>query len=228
MKKKCTKCGVEKELDEFYNDKRVKKDGKQSACKTCINSQKQIYRSANKEKRNEYERTRRENDPEFKKLASERNARYYQKLVDENGQRLIEYKERTKNGLEVLRKRNPLYFMWSSARSRAKTNNIPFDIEIEDLIIPEYCPILELKLDYNQGKLGPNSYSLDKIIPEKGYVKGNVRIISHLANAMKQNANLDLLEKFSNNILKYMKNEDIVQPIENNQSIELKDKEPLG
>ena len=226
--KKCTKCGEVKSLNEFYNDKRVKKDGKQAQCKDCAKKVKQVYRSNNKDKRNEHERNRRANDPEFRKLASERNHRYYKKLVDENGSRLIEYKERTKTGLEILRQRNPIYFIWSAARLRAKNNNIPFTIELEDIYLPEYCPILEIKLDFNKGKLGPNSYSLDKIDPSKGYIKGNVRVISYLANAMKQNATIELLEKFSQNILKYMKNEDIVQTIENGESIESENKESLS
>jgi hypothetical protein len=40
-----------------------------------------------------------------------------------------------------------------------------------------------------------NSPSLDRIIPELGYVKGNIMVISHKANTIKSNANIEELEK---------------------------------
>ena len=45
---------------------------------------------------------------------------------------------------------------------------------------------------------------------------------------MKNNATREELENFAANIINYLKNEDLVQTIENEESIELKDKEPLG
>lgn len=68
---------------------------------------------------------------------------------------------------------------------------------------------------------------MDKIIPEKGYVKGNVRVISALANLMKNNATIEQLINFSKNIISYINGEDIVQTTENNESVELQDKEPV-
>ena len=73
-----------------------------------------------------------------------------------------------------------------------------------------------------------NSPSIDRIDSTKGYVKGNVKIISLRANMMKNVANLQELQKFCNNILNYMNNEDIVRTTENEESVELEDKEPLG
>jgi hypothetical protein len=46
------------------------------------------------------------------------------------------------------------------------------------------------------------SPSLDKIDPEKGYVKGNVMWMSQLANAMKNNATKEELKQFANWVLK--------------------------
>ena len=45
---------------------------------------------------------------------------------------------------------------------------------------------------------------------------------------MKNDANLKELEKFNKNIINYMNSEDIVRTTENGESVELKDKEPLG
>lgn len=80
-----------------------------------------------------------------------------------------------------------------------------FNLHHKDLEWPEYCPILGVKLE--RGGDRSNSPSLDRIDPSVGYVKGNVRVISKLANGMKQNATFDELEMFSKNILKYMKGE---------------------
>lgn len=97
------------------------------------------------------------------------------------------------------RKKNPKQILYSSARARAKKKNIPFDITKDDFEIPEYCPILGIKLEINFGTQGGwfCSPSLDRIIPSLGYVKGNVRVISLLANNMKSNANNEQLLKFA-------------------------------
>ena len=75
-----------------------------------------------------------------------------------------------------------------SAKRRAARLNLPFDIEISDIIIPEKCPITGLILAINQGNVtGPamNSPTLDRIHPELGYVKGNIAVISFKANKWK-------------------------------------------
>lgn len=226
--KKCRKCGEEKPLSEFYNDKRVKKDGKQAQCKKCVDIKKREYRQTHKEQRSAYERLQNETNEEWREKAAIRNKRYYEKLKEENGERFIQYKETNKKNLEILRKRHPNYFMWAGARVRAHKNNIPFDIELEDIVVTKYCPILEIEMIRNEECADYNSLSLDRIIPSLGYVKGNVRVISRLANTMKQNATPELLNNFAKNIMKYINNEDIVRTIENVESIELEDKELLG
>lgn len=108
---------------------------------------------------------------------------------------------------------------------------LPFNIEVEDIIIPETCPLLGTPLtrgDHKRWENPENTISLDKIIPEKGYVKGNIRIISTLANTMKNNATKEQLLNFAKNIISYMDVEDIVQTVENNESTESEDKEPLS
>lgn len=85
------------------------------------------------------------------------------------------------------------YFMWRRAKQRAKLKNIPFTITLFDIVIPEYCPVLGLKLlrHIGEGAHGrPDSPSLDRLIPERGYVPGNVRVISNKANTIKQGASL--------------------------------------
>lgn len=85
--------------------------------------------------------------------------------------------------------------MIREARQRAKKKNIPFDIDADylRLNIPSHCPIFGTPLEWSTYRgLGrcalPNSPSLDRIDPAKGYVKGNVWIISNKANTIKSNA----------------------------------------
>lgn len=78
-------------------------------------------------------------------------------------------------------------------KARAKFRNIPFNLELEDIIIPEICPVLgiTLKKTVGQGKQTNDTPSLDRIVPELGYVKGNVIVVSWLANNIKGNFNAD-------------------------------------
>ncbi len=93
---------------------------------------------------------------------------------------------------------NPAYYLWRTARYRAKKQHIPFEITPEDIIIPEKCPILNIPLKFkvgtDKGGANLNSPSVDKIIPELGYIKGNVRVISFRANVLKNNATIKELE----------------------------------
>jgi len=87
----------------------------------------------------------------------------------------------------------------SAARNRARKKGIPFDITVKDINIPTHCPILGIQLTRKLGTHGGtfSSASLDKINPELGYIKGNVQVISLLANNMKSNANVEQLKIFA-------------------------------
>jgi hypothetical protein len=85
--------------------------------------------------------------------------------------------------------------LWDSAKSRVEEaakrgDKMPFTITPQDIIMNNYCPQLGMKLKVNRGsKTGlDNSYSLDKIIPSKGYVPGNIQVVSNLFNRLKSDA----------------------------------------
>ena len=84
--------------------------------------------------------------------------------------------------------------MLKGARYRSKKDNIPFNLTIQDIIVPEYCPVLRyIKLETSkEGKHKYNSPSLDRIIPKLGYIKGNVRVISFRANNIKSDGNAEI------------------------------------
>jgi hypothetical protein len=93
------------------------------------------------------------------------------------------------------------YRILTRAKSRAKQKNIPFNLTLEDIEVPETCPLLGIPIEI-QPKKGyhPNSPSLDKIIPEKGYIKGNVWVISNRANTLKNDATLQELKTLVENL----------------------------
>lgn len=96
------------------------------------------------------------------------------------------------------------YQMWCSAKKRAKLKGLEFDLEVVDIPeIPEYCPILNIKIIANNKNEGPqdSSPSLDRLDNNKGYVKGNITIISNRANRIKADSNIEELEL----IIKYIK-----------------------
>lgn len=78
--------------------------------------------------------------------------------------------------------------LWHGARKRAVERGVPFSITVADIKVPEFCPVLGLKLEVADGKVKPNSPTLDRIIPSLGYVPGNIAVISQKANTMKSDA----------------------------------------
>src|SRR5208283_2776809 len=109
--------------------------------------------------------------------------------------------------LEIIREKDRKYrndhperYMLTEAKRRAKKYGLDFNLELEDIVIPEVCPALGIPLfsgGLSEGKRmqGPNSPSLDRVDSSKGYVKDNVRVISWRANKIKSNATADELEK---------------------------------
>lgn len=93
---------------------------------------------------------------------------------------------------ETNRKRNrgreswPKYII-SQLSGRAKKRGLEFNISVVDIVIPNVCPIRLTPFVFNEGHVQDNSPSIDRIDNDRGYVKGNVRVISYRANAMKNN-----------------------------------------
>jgi hypothetical protein len=164
--KKCTKCGIEKDLTCYSKNR----NRLRSECKDCaaIGKSKYYYENGGKEK----------------KAAT--NKKYYY----ENGG-----KEKDSKRHRDFRLNNPNAELFRHARHRAKRKNIPFDITAEDVIIPETCPVLGIQLQIGEKVVCNNSPTLDRIKPELGYVKGNIQVLSYRANLLKSNATIEELEK---------------------------------
>ena len=79
------------------------------------------------------------------------------------------------------RKQDAAYKLWYGAKARAKKMGLEFTIEIEDIVIPERCPILGIPM---------TSPSLDQTIPRGGYTPENTVVVSRRANTLKNNGTL--------------------------------------
>lgn len=101
-----------------------------------------------------------------------------------------------------LKLKNPNLYLYRAVKAQAKMDNIPFNLEESDVIIPDICPVLGIPIKIHTGRGGyfPDSPTIDRIIPELGYIKGNIKIISFRANLLKTNATLEKLKA----IVKYI------------------------
>jgi hypothetical protein len=99
-------------------------------------------------------------------------------------------------------KRLPEEKMIERARHRAKKHSREFDLKVSDIVIPDVCPILGIPLFHATGVSSDNSPSLDRIDNDKGYVRGNVCVISNKANRLKRHLTLADLDRLREYILR--------------------------
>lgn len=173
----CLKCGLVKEYSEF-RERQGRHDKSKNYyshhCKSC-----EAYYTSGWRKRN----------PE--------RAEEYSKYYRSSG--------KARDNYVNLAHRNLRNHLLKRARNNAKRSNVDFNLEIDDIIIPDKCPYLEIPMTNNVGLNNrglKDSYSIDRIDPSKGYVKGNIQIISKLANTMKNEATIEELLTFSRNAIK--------------------------
>lgn len=93
--------------------------------------------------------------------------------------------------------------LFYEAKKRSKERSLEFTITKDDIVLPTHCPILGIKLESHDNVFGRNSYTLDRIDSSKGYIPGNVRVISWQANYIKSNLSLEQAE----NLVRYIKGE---------------------
>lgn len=106
--------------------------------------------------------------------------------------------EKTKASTYAWRAKNHARVLLYKAKERAKRTARPFDLLPQDIVIPKRCPVLGILLKRHVGEGGKtfdDSPTLDCIVPEKGYVRGNVAVISGRANRIKNDATPAELKK---------------------------------
>lgn len=122
------------------------------------------------------------NKDNIKKKSKEHYRNNKERILQENK----DYR-RTKEG--------SINYLYKSAKSRSKKYNIIFNLELNDIVIPDMCPVLGIQLVQGDKVSFDGSPTVDRIIPELGYTKGNIIIVSMKANRIKNNSTLDELKK---------------------------------
>lgn len=160
------------------------------------------------EQQKRYNKTNYEKHKEKRKESAKE---YYYKNKDKVLEDVKKYREKN---AECIKQKGKEYYrrklenrLLNAARSRAKAKGIEFNIEVSDIVVPTSCPLLGIPVFVNEGKgkPKPNSPSVDRIDPMKGYVKGNVWVISLKANTIKSNATIDELKLLTDNFDKFLK-----------------------
>jgi hypothetical protein len=227
----CTKCEEEKHVDDFpksgnhckkciklykqeyrkNNKNKISKSQKENYKKNkekILKRQKQYYKN-NKEKIIEYQGKYREKNKEniavYKKVyyksnkekISNSNKTYYK-----NNKNKVS-KQRYKSQKKYINKNKEKYLL-NSAKRRSKDRNIEFSLELSDItsVICNVCPLLNIEMKINKNIVKDNSFTLDRIDPFKGYICGNIIVISNKANKSKSNATIEEYEKIVNNLKK--------------------------
>ena len=178
--KTCSTCNLEKPLTEFTKCS-SNKDGLNGHCKSCAKT----YRLSRKDYMKDYQ------------IKHKHTLTNYRKEYRSNNKALITETRRThtKNNWE----RKMLKHSYDSAKKR----NLEHTITINDIVIPDVCPLLDVPLTRILGKgRVPTNASLDRIDSAKGYTPDNIQVISYLANVMKNNATEEQLVEFAINILR--------------------------
>lgn len=169
----CTNCKVNKPLEEFHKASNGIL-GRRSMCSNCCNNRAQSPKA-----RAVYNKARaaRRANPEYRREESIKN--------------------------NILNHKDPLRYLLVAAKARSKKKGLDFAITKDHIHLVDYCPLLGIKLQMNWGQKEDNSYSIDRIDNTKGYIPGNVWIISEKANRIKNTASFEELILIADNIKKY-------------------------
>ena len=111
-----------------------------------------------------------------------------------------EYRDKVKARTRQRRLADSPKYVWDRARLRCQKNGREFNIEIKDIVIPSRCPVLGIPIQ-PLSKSKAQRATLDRKDPTKGYIKGNVFVISGRANMLKNDATIEEVKA----ILRYMR-----------------------
>lgn len=101
----------------------------------------------------------------------------------------------------------PFEHKWTALRRKCVKEGIPFDLTPDYLesIWTGTCPVFHTRLhkpfhSTNAERNGKHTSSLDRVVPAKGYTKGNVEWVSNYANIIKQKATSEELRKVADHV----------------------------
>jgi hypothetical protein len=101
--------------------------------------------------------------------------------------------------IERYKRLDPRLKLFYAAKKRAKECGFEFSLSLDDIVIPETCPILGVPIEDGTGRgraMGNhnlNSASIDRIDNDVGYSPKNIAVISRRANRIKNDSSLSEL-----------------------------------
>lgn len=149
-----------------------------------------------KKKQEEYNKTYLESHRE---IAAERSRKHYQANKEQHKKNSVKRRRKWEEWAKI---NNPKLLMMRRTKNSATARKIECTITVDDFEIPNVCPILLLPLKMNPGNPKKDSPSIDRIDNSKGYVPGNVKVISYSANRMKSSMSKEDIER----LWKYVSN----------------------
>ena len=81
----------------------------------------------------------------------------------------------------IFRKRHPIAYLFDNLRTHARVRGKAFELTIEQFTA--FC--IETKYHELKGQ-DPDALTIDRIRPEQGYRKGNIRVLPHLPNSRRK------------------------------------------
>lgn len=140
------------------------------------------WRAKNKDRYNETHKNWRAKNPQAGREAA---LRWHHKNKDVANQKSKKYYLLSGEDKKLWAQR-----LVSRTKARCKKSGVSFSISYKDIlaVLPEdmMCPILCVKMQLRGGRGNKYSASIDKVLPELGYVPGNIAIISSWANLIKR------------------------------------------
>ena len=98
------------------------------------------------------------------------------------------------------RERRGWFIRWAGAiKARAVKKNLPYDLDVDYLmsIYTDRCPVFGVKFIRKKDRMddSPWSPTVDRIIPELGYTRGNVIVVCRRANDIKSDATVNDIQQ---------------------------------
>jgi len=87
--------------------------------------------------------------------------------------------------------------MLVNSRQRAKRDGLEHTLTKEDIVIPEYCPVLGIKLSQEARNRKHSGPSIDRVDNARGYTPDNIVVVSCRANLLKRDATVSELRRLA-------------------------------
>lgn len=105
------------------------------------------------------------------------------------------HRARTRDQYRLAKQTDLPFLLLQGVKRRCRSFGWKCGIDKGDLQIPPTCPVLGIPLWAGTNVHTDNSPTVDRFDPAKGYIKGNVRVISYRANRLKCDGAIDEFRK---------------------------------